>query len=96
MLSSFLEMEPIVVTEVGFHISCLTLDCCKQTRHLMRPFVNETYRKEDTREKFYSSVCKYHPQGLKQDFPSQIPCLLEHPHTTGSLILLLNPCFKWG
>lgn len=41
MLSSFLEMGPVVVTKVGFYIFCLTLDCCGQTSHLMMLFISE-------------------------------------------------------
>lgn len=39
MLSGFLAMGPVVVTEIGFYIFCLTLHCCGQTSHLMMLFL---------------------------------------------------------
>lgn len=67
-----------------------------RTEELLHDTIHQwqSYREEDTRDKFNSSVWKHHPWGLKQDFPSQIPYLIEHLCTTSSIILLLKPYFK--
>lgn len=57
MPSSFLEMGPVVVTEVGFYIFCLTLDCCGQTGHLMMLFVSERRTGKKTPERNLIQVC---------------------------------------
>lgn len=57
MLSSFLEMGPVVVTEVRFCIFCLTLDYCGDTIHLMMPFISERGIGKKTPEKNLIQVC---------------------------------------
>lgn len=62
MLSSFLEVGPVVVTKADFCIFCITLDCCGQTSHLMMPFISERSIGKKTPERnLNSSMCKYHP-----------------------------------
>lgn len=57
MLSGFLEMGSVVVTEVGFYIFCLTLDCCGQTSHLTMLFSSERERGKKTPERNLVQVC---------------------------------------
>jgi len=57
MLSGFLEMGPVVVAEVGFHIFCLTLDCCGQISHLLMPFIGERGIGKQTPERNLIQVC---------------------------------------
>lgn len=57
MLSGFLEMGPVVVTEIGFYIFCLTLHCCGQTCHLMMLFLSEKGIGKKTSERKLIQVC---------------------------------------